>query len=104
MKHVMPHNLTPELAKKVAEHAFDAYRQEYAKYNPTLRWVDDKNAEASFSAKGVSLKGAIELQPKAIAFDLEVPFLFRVFKGKAIAIMERELKKWTEKAERGEID
>ena len=54
--------------------------------------------------KGTSLKGVIELAPGSISFDLEVPFLLRMFKGKAIEIMDGELRSWTEKAKRGELD
>lgn len=103
MKHVMPHDLAPDLARQVAERAFDAYREKYGRYSPTLTWVTDTRAEASFNAKGILLKGSIELEPHAIAFDLDVPFVFRIFKGRAIAIMERELEHWTDKAAAGDI-
>jgi putative polyhydroxyalkanoic acid system protein len=103
MKHVMPHDLEPALAKKAAERAFDAYRQKYADYNPRLTWLSDTRAEASFSAKGVSMKGTIELLPKGISFDLEVPFLLRLFQTKAMEIMDRELRVWVDKARRGEL-
>jgi hypothetical protein len=103
MKHVMSHDLPQDVARRVAEHAFDSYRERYARYQPTLTWVDDRTAKASFNAKGIELSGTIELLPKAIAFDLEVPFLLRLFKSKAMQIMERELAFWTDKAKRGEI-
>ena len=104
MKHVMKHDLSDELAKKVAQKAFDSYKASYANYNPTLTWRNDHHADASFSAKGMTLKGQIELAPGAISFDLEVPFMLRMFKGKAVEIMDRELRSWTEKAKRGELD
>ncbi len=100
----MPHDLSPELAKKAAERAFAAYRERYAKYNPTLTWISDERAKASFSAKGITLNGTIELLPKAIAFDLDVPFLLRPFKKTAMQIMEQELNQWTAKAKAGELD
>lgn|SRR5690606_8455289 len=103
MKHVMSHDLPPDLAKKVAQKAFDSYREKYASYRPNLTWVSDKRAEASFQAKGITLKGSIELSPGAIAFDLDVPFLLRPFKSKAMEIIDRELKFWTAKAKAGEI-
>ena len=103
MKHVMSHDLPQDVARKVAEHAFDSYRQRYASYQPTLTWVSDTKAKASFNAKGIKLEGVLELLPKAIAFDLDVPFVLRIFKGRAMEIMERELGVWTEKAKRGEI-
>ncbi len=103
MRHLMSHDLDPELARKVAERAFAAYREKYASYDPKLAWVSDTVANASFAAKGVQLKGKIELLPGKIAFELEVPFLLRLFQRKAIEIMERELEHWRDKAKRGEL-
>jgi|SRR5262249_23527465 hypothetical protein len=103
MKHEMKHDLTPELARKVAEKAFEAYQREYASYNPVLTWRGENRAEASFNAKGVTLKGVIELTPGKISFDLDVPFIFKLFKGKAISIMDRELQHWIGEAKAGRI-
>ena len=103
MQHLMKHDLSQDLARKAAERAFEAYREQYGKYHPTLTWLSDTKARAAFSVKGIQLAGTIELRPSAIAFDLDVPFVFRVFRSRAIAIMERELKHWTEKAKAGEI-
>lgn len=104
MKHVMRHDLSPDVAKKVAEHAFDAYRERFADYNPRLTWTSDKHAEASFEAKGIKLGGTIELRPQEIAFEMKVPFVLRVFEKKALAVMERELDHWVQKAKAGDID
>jgi hypothetical protein len=98
MKHVMKHDLSQDKAREVAEQAFASYRARYAQYNPTLTWLDDKTARASFAAKGISINGTIELLPGAIAFDLDVPFVLRIFERRAIAIMERELRHWTDEA------
>jgi hypothetical protein len=103
MKHEMAHDLPADVAKKVAEKAFDSYREKYAEYRPRLVWVSERHAEASFSVKGVSIKGKVELKARAIVFELDVPFLFRPFKSRAVAVMERELQHWTTKAEQGEI-
>jgi hypothetical protein len=103
MKHVMQHDLPPETARKVAQHAFDSYRARYSNYSPTLTWVSDDKAQASFQAKGITLKGAIELQPNSISFDLEVPFILKMFKKKAVSVMDRELRHWLDKAKAGEI-
>ncbi|HHH29799.1 MAG TPA: hypothetical protein ENK57_15845 [Polyangiaceae bacterium] len=104
MKHVMPHDLSTEVAKKVADHAFDAYRQRFADYNPTLTWKSDTKAEASFRAKGISLGGTIELRRGEIVFEMKVPFVLRVFEKKALEVMQRELDYWVTKAKAGEID
>ena len=103
MKHVMAHVLPQDVARRVAEHAFHSYRERYARYQPTLTWVSDRRADASFNAKGIPLHGTIELLPQASSFNLEVPFVLRIFRSKAMEIMERELAHWIEKAKRGEI-
>ena len=103
MKHVMKHDLEPAVAKKVADKAFESYAEKYSQFNPVLTWLSDDRAKASFQAKGVTLTGAIELLPNAISFDLEVPFLLKMFKKKAFEVMDRELRHWVEKAKAGEI-
>lgn len=103
MKHVMSHDLPPDQAKKVAEHAFDAYRDKYADYNPTLAWVSDSRAKASFKAKGIHFGGAVELRPGEIEFEMKVPFVFRVFEKRALEIIKGELEHWVGKAKAGEI-
>ena len=104
MKHVMRHDLPPDVAKKVAEHAFDAYRQRFADYNPTLTWKSDTRADASFSAKGIQLGGTIDLRPQEIAFEMKVPFVLRIFEKKALDVMQRELEFWVNKAKAGDIE
>ncbi len=103
MKHVVQHDLSPELSKRAAECAFEHYRERYAKYEPSLRWTSDTVAEASFSAKGIGFNGTVTLLPDAICFELDVPFVFRIFKSRAIAIVDREIRSWTDKAKAGEI-
>ena len=87
MKHVMSHDLSPDVAKKVAEKAFDAYRQRFADYNPTLTWKSDTKAEASFRAKGIHLGGIIDLRPGVIEFDMKVPFILRMFESRALEFL-----------------
>lgn len=103
MEHRVPHDLDTALAKKAAERAFEAYAQKFAKYQPTARWTTDTSCDISFSVKGITLRGKIALAPKAIEMDLEVPFLLRVFKGQAIGVIEKEIRKWLEKAKKGEL-
>lgn len=103
MKHVVVHDLDPEKAKKVAGAAFDSYKARFAEYKPTVTWANDKRADISFSVKGVTLKGGIDIKPKSFDLDLDVPFLLKPFKGKAISVIEDEIKKWIGKAKAGEI-
>jgi len=103
MKHVMPHDLPPELAREVAVKAFESYQQRYAKYQPALTWVNERRASVSMSAKGIVLSGMVELQAQAICFELDVPFMLRMFKGRALKVMERELEHWVGKARAGDL-
>ena len=104
MKHVVKHDLDQATAKKAAEKAWEAYSEKYAKYHPKATWTSDTHADIQFSVKGMTLKGALDLEPKGIAMDLEVPFVLRVFKKQAIDVIEREIQKWIDKAKAGELD
>jgi hypothetical protein len=103
MKHSVPHNLPLDAAKKVAQHAIDAYQARFAEYHPTVRWVNEQLAEVSFKARGISLKGTFEILADRIDMDMEVPLLLRMFKQKAIDVVEEEVKKWLGKAHNGEV-
>lgn len=103
MKHSVPHDLGKEAAKRAAIAAFDAYKARYAKYNPTATWTTDDRADISFTAKGITLKGVLEVQPKSIDMDLDVPFLLRPFKDRAMSTINQEITQWIGKAKRGEI-
>ena len=103
MKHSVPHDLGKEAAKKAAIAAFDAYKARYAQYNPTANWTSDDHADISFTAKGITLKGVLEVQPNSIDMDLDVPFLLRPFKAKAMNAIDGEIVNWIGRAKRGEI-
>lgn len=103
MKHSVPHDLSPELAKTAAEKAFAAYAERFAEYRPVMRWLDDQRSETSFTVKGITLTGTIELGRREILLDLDVPFLLRPFKAKAIQVIEREIRTWVERARTGKL-
>jgi hypothetical protein len=103
MKHSIAHDLEASLAKEAAVRAFEAYQRRFSNYKPTLHWEDDRKARIGFSVKGVKLAGSIDILPRAIELDLDVPFLFRPFKGKAIEVIEREVRNWLAKAKNGEL-
>ena len=103
MKHVVPHGLGFDKAKKVADAAFEAYRARFPQYKPTAKWVNDRRAEITFSVKGLTLDGALEVDEKNIEMDLDVPFILKPFKGKAISVIEEEIQNWIKKAKAGEI-
>jgi len=104
MQHQVKHGLDFETARRATDKAFETYAEKFSDYNPEYRWVDDHNAEVSFSAKGVGVDGQVEIKDDAIEFDLDVPFLLKAFKGKAVSVIEDEIQKWVDRAERGELD
>lgn len=103
MKHVVPHDLDEATAKKVAEAAFDSYKARFSDYSPSVTWASPKRADIAFSVKGMTLKGGVDIKPTAYELDLEVPFLLKPFKGKALSVIEEEIKKWIGKAKAGTI-
>lgn len=104
MKHAVKHDLSPELAKKALDKALESYKERFASYSPRAVWTTDKHVDVSFSAKGISLKGTIDLEPNQIVMDLDVPFLLRPFKNQALELVETQIQKWSEKAKRGQLD
>ena len=103
MKHSVPHDLGRERAKQAAEAAFASYAARFAKYQPTAKWTTPDRADISFTAKGITLKGVLEVLPSSIDMDLDVPFLLRPFKDKALGAVDREISVWIDKAKRGEL-
>jgi hypothetical protein len=103
MKHSVSHSLGRETARKVARAAFEAYAKRFSEYNPRTIWRSDDAADISFSVKGITLNGAVAVAERSIDLDLNVPFLLKPFKGKAVAVIEKEIREWIAKAERGEI-
>jgi len=97
MKHTVSHDLGQERAKKVTESALSSYAEKFAKYSPKTTWTTPNKATISFSVKGMSLSGAVEVKDKTIELELDVPFLLRPFQGQAISVIEGEIKSWLAK-------
>ncbi len=104
MKHIVKHDLDLATAKKVAQKAFETYAERFAEYSPTANWTSDTRCEVSFKVKGVALSGTLELADGEIQMDLDVPFIFRPFKKKALDVIEREVRVWIDKAKAGELE
>lgn len=104
MKHVVKHGLSQELARKAADKAWESYAERFKEYSPTAVWTSDTRCEVAFKVKGVKLQGTMELEPGGIAMDLDVPFLLKPFRNKALDVIEREIRTWVGKAERGELN
>jgi len=103
MKHYIEHDLGVDVAKKVATHALETYRERYPNADPQAKWVTDRQADFSVKLKGMKLAGKIQVEERRIAIDLDVPFLLRPFRGMAMDVVEREVKTWIAKAKAGEI-
>ena len=103
MDHVIPHDLDVATARRVADEAFKAYAARFAQYDPKLSWSDERHAKIGMAALGARVKGTMVLEDRAIKVDLDVPLLLRPFRAKAIAIVEREVRIWIEKAHAGEV-
>lgn len=103
MKHDIPHDLEPALAQLAARKAAEAYAERFAKYEYKHRWTNDTRLELTFTVMGKKLDGVMEVLPRKLALELEVPFMFKVFQGQAIGIIEREANVWIAKARRGEL-
>ncbi len=101
MKHKIPHDLSPELAKKAADRAMESYTAKLAEYSPKVTWTTPDAAAITFKVKGISLSGSLALVPGAIELDLDVPFLLKPFQGRAINVIDREVREWIDKAKQG---
>src|SRR6266478_2884589 len=97
MKHTVPHDLGQERAKKATESALTTYAEKFAKYNPKTSWTSPNHATISFSVKGMSLSGSVDVKDKTIDLELDVPFLLRPFQGQAISVIDGEIKAWLAK-------
>lgn len=103
MKHMVPHDLDLDMARKVTGKALESYKERFAEYNPEISWKDERTAEVAFRAKGISLKGLFSLADDAIEMDMDVPFMLRMFQKKAVDVVEREIHKWIDLAKKGEL-
>lgn len=104
MKHEIHHGLSLELAKKAIDKAMEAYSARFADYSPSFDWTSETKASLGFKARGVTVAGEIEIAGPKVLVDLEVPLLLRIFKGRAMDVIDQEVKKWIEKARAGELD
>lgn len=103
MTHDIPHDLDFALAKLAAEKAAVAYKQRFAEYEYAAKWVSDSRVELGFTVLGKRLEGVMTVKARKLELELDVPLLFRPFRGKAIEIIEKEARMWLDKAKAGEL-
>jgi hypothetical protein len=104
MKHVIEHDLGVDLAVKACHAAIKSYSKKFAKYDPRATWKSDTHCVIKFRAKLVTLEGAVDVKEDRIEADLDVPLVFRVFRERALKLIEREVREWIAKAKAGELD
>lgn len=97
MKHSIPHDLSPEQLRSAVRKFADEYCQRFAEYQTTAVWNGPDQLEVRFKVKGISLSGRLDLKPKQIDLDMEVPLALRLFKGKAIKTIDEQVRPWLER-------
>jgi hypothetical protein len=103
LEHEIRHDLPPEQAQRVAKQAIQSYAERFAKYTPEVQWRGDNQADFAFTVKGMRLTGGIVIEPSRFRLSLDVPFVLRPFKGRAFAVIEREVQDWLAKAKSGQV-
>lgn len=103
MKHSVPHDLPPDLARKAADAALQAYRARFPDYSPQVTWDGDRTAHVEFRAKGLSMRGVFEILDDAVTMDMDVPLLLRPFRSKALEVVEQQIREWIGRAKSGEL-
>lgn len=91
-------------AKQAAKKAVEAYGARFADYDFSANWASETLVNLGFRVAGKRLDGSLEVKSDRLALELDVPLLFRPFRGKAIEIIEREARVWIDKARAGEIE
>lgn len=102
-QHEILHDLDFDLAKLAAERAAEVYAKRFAEYDYKATWVSPSRVELGFTVMGKRLSGVMTVKPKKLELELDVPLMFRPFRGKALEIIEREARLWLEKAKNGEL-
>ncbi len=103
MQHTIPHGLDHATARKATQRALEHYQERFADYSPKQTWMGPDRAEIQFTVAGKTLKGFVQVMPREIALDLDVPMLFAPFRGKALGVIEGEIRQWIQKAKNGEL-
>jgi len=103
-QHRVPHDLPLPVARMATRAALDSYRARFAHLGPDGRWLDDDNVELSFVLRGRRVDARLRVEPDAIVISLSLPRLFRPFRRRAVAVIEQEVRRWVERARRGELD
>jgi hypothetical protein len=102
VKQTIDTNLDKARSKVAIDKAMDEYKKRFAEYSPRYDWKSDDAGEFSFNAKGVKLQGTIRVRDNKVDVDMDVPFLFRIFQGSAMKVIQEQVEHWVEKVKKGE--
>lgn len=102
MKQTIDTNLDKARSKIAIDKAMDEYKKRFAEYSPRYDWTSEDSGEFSFNAKGVKLQGTIRVRDNKVDVDMDVPFLFRIFQGSAMKVIQEQVEHWVEKVKKGE--
>ena len=103
MKASIKHDLPPEQLRLAVRKFAEVYVQRFHEYGATAEWLTDDLVEVRFKVKGVKLAGSLDLKPKELGLEMNVPLPFHLFKNRAMRAIEEEVTPWLEKAKRGEL-
>jgi hypothetical protein len=103
LEHEIRHDLPPAQAQRIAKQAMQSYAERFAKYSPEVQWRGESQAEVAFTVKGMRLSGGLVIEADRFRLSLDVPFVLRPFKGRAFAMIEREVQEWLAKAKSGQV-
>jgi hypothetical protein len=103
VRHTIQHDLTPEQLRLAVQKFADAYRERFASYDTQVEWRSENLVEVRFKVKGMKLSGTLELLPRELAIDMDVPFAFKLFRSRAVSAIEEEVTPWLQKAKAGEL-
>jgi hypothetical protein len=103
MNHTIQHGLDLSTSRRVLEKAAESYIARFADYSPAFHWDDDTHGIVSFKAMGMTAKGIFTLKDGAMDVSMDVPFVLKPFRTKALDAVESEVKKWVAKSKAGEL-
>lgn len=103
MDHVIKTGLDIETQKSTLDKAFDEQLRKYPQYKPEFHWAKDvEGTEGRFSFRptpSLLVAGKLHVTEGQIGIEFTaLPFLAKMFKGKAIEMVEKEVQIWVEKA------
>ena len=103
MEHTIEHDLDLPPAKRAIDRAMQSYTERLSEYSPRFEWTSDAVGEFGFEALKVKVTGELVVADRKIDVSIDVPFILRPFRKRALAVIEREVREWVERAKNGEI-